>query len=83
MAIFWTLATVQNTVRHCVPSSKHFRPIPDEGRKTSSPSVISLMSIYGLFKYFVVYALHGYSMVLLKRNDKISSLKSGKPVTSN
>lgn len=39
------------------------------------------MSIYGLFKYFVVYALHGYSMVLLKRNDKISSLQSGKPVT--
>lgn len=76
MAKFWTLATVQNTVRHCFPSSKHFRPIPDEGRKTSSRSVISLMSIhvYGLFKYFVVYALHGYSMVLLKRNDKISSL---------
>lgn len=39
--------------------------------------------VYGLFKYFVVYALHGYLMVLLKRNDKISSLQSGKPVTSN
>lgn len=41
------------------------------------------IDVYGLFKYFVVYALHGYSMVLLKRNDKISSLQSGKPVTSN
>lgn len=41
------------------------------------------LSFHYRLKYFVGFALHGYSMDLLKRNDEISSLKSRKPVTSN